>query len=236
MLATISGSAILFLILGPWLMGAMRRRRAAEREAILRAERERIGREFHDILAQGLTGILMHAEAALHEEELQQVRTTLRTVKQLARRTFLDSKRVLLDLRPDMLEHGGLADALRRMLAIMTDGLPVQGSVEVKGLPRGVDRDVESHLFRIAQEAATNALRHSRALRIDIVLSYSSRHVRLAVADDGRGSGEFRLDEIAAASNNGFRGMRERADAMGAFFETQHHPGRGMEIVVQVEA
>jgi len=216
---------------------AIRTRQAAAREAILRAERERIGREFHDVLAQGLTGIVLHADAAMRDDDPERVRGALGTVKDLARKTLLDTRHALLDLRPDGLGGGSLCDALRRMLATLTEGLAVQGELSVKGAARPLDRPgVEAHLFRIAQEAVTNALRHSRALRIEVVLSYAPDRVRLAVRDDGRGSGAYRLDELLAASSSGLRGMRERADAIGARFETGCRPGTGMEISVEVDA
>lgn len=229
----VMAAIVLVLLSGCYLWG--RSRGAGSREAILREERERMARELHDVLAPGLTAVFMRADAALHEGDPEGARQTLRLVKRLARQTLLDTKRVLFELRPLALEDGLLPEALRRMLATMTEGLPVQGFLTIHGVPR-VPRGVETarHLFHIAQEAVTNALRHSRARRIDLVIRFEPSAVVLLVRDDGGGSGAFARDEVPCAST-GLRGMRERAEAIGAFLSVSHQPNGGVEVLVQVQ-
>lgn len=212
------------------------RKRAAEtRVAILKEERERMGRELHDVIAQGLTGVLLQADAALNEADPERVRDSLRVVKRLTRQTLLETKRVLIELRPEPLDGRTLPEALRQMLLTMTDGLPVSANVTTRGTARPLrDAAVESHLFRIAQEAVTNALRHSRARRIDVVVEFTDASLRLVVRDDGCGSGEFRLDQLGAG-RDGLRGMQERAESIGARLSVRNHPGGGVEISVEVQ-
>jgi signal transduction histidine kinase len=224
--------AIVFL---GWLRREVGRRNTVRRDAILRAERDRIARDFHDILGQGLTGVLLHADAGLNDPDSERAREALRIVKRLARETLLDSKRVLFELRPEALAGGRLAETLQRMLAVMTEGLPVEAHLAVHGVPRPLRvRDAEHHLFRIAQEAVTNALRHSRARRIDVELDFAPSRVTLIVRDDGAGSGVFRLDELGA-EGAGLRGMRERAGTIGAGFTVRRQASGGMKIDVEVD-
>jgi len=203
-------------------------------EAVL-AERNRIARDFHDTMAQGLTGLSMHLEGALGSlGEPARATEYLQTAKRLASNSLAEARRTLSNLRPEGLEGHDLEDALRTMLALMTERLPVRGAVLVQGKPRRVaDERVESHLLRIAQEAVTNALRHARARNIEIFLSYESGRIRLAIRDDGRGSGPFRPDQLAA-TGHGVRGMRERADEIGACFLIRNNGARGLEVVVEV--
>ena len=205
-------------------------------EAVL-AERNRIARDFHDTMAQGLTGLSMHLEGAIGSlGEPARATEYLQTAKRLARDSLTEARRALMDLRPVGLEGHDLEDALRKMLALMTEQLPVRGTVLVHGKPRRVaDERVERHLLRIAQEAVTNALRHARARNIEILLGYESRRIRLAIRDDGHGSGQFTLDQLAATSH-GVRGMRERADEIGARFVIRNNGARGLEVAVEVAA
>ncbi|MDQ3282690.1 MAG: histidine kinase [Acidobacteriota bacterium] len=214
---------------------AIRRYEARVRTEIVSAERERIAREFHDLLGQGLTGVLLHADAGLQSGDLTSARDALRFIKRLTRETLVESKRALFELR-DMSENGGVVQWLRRMLSTLTEGLPVTADLSVDGEPRALAKPgADLHLFRVAQEAVTNALRHSRATRIEVTLRFQPKKVILVIRDDGRGSGAFRRDELAVASA-GFRGMRERAAEMGALLSIVNDPAGGVEIIVEVDA
>jgi signal transduction histidine kinase len=146
-----------------------------------------------------------------------------------------DARRALFNLRAVRLEARSLGDALTAMVATMTSGLPVSGIVEVRGTPRPLtDHTREHHLLRIAQEALTNALRHSGARTITVILEYTRGTILLTVRDDGRGSGEFPAGPSPEASY-GLRGMRERADAIGAKL-TVSTPPSGFEVAVELKA
>jgi signal transduction histidine kinase len=100
-------------------------------------------------------------------------------------------------------------------------------------VPRNLHAAASANVFRIAQEAVTNALRHSRAKRIEMVLHFSSSSLRLCVRDDGGGSGAFRRDDVAAAGKQGIAGMYERAAKLDAVLHTRPN-GRGIEVVLEV--
>jgi signal transduction histidine kinase len=107
----------------------------------------------------------------------------------------------------------------------------VRPTVIVRGAPRRLPAETENHLLRIAQEAITNALRHARASRVDVELSYESAGVHLRVRDDGIGS-----DAQEAGERFGIQGMKERAARMNAQFRMTSKPSEGTEVSVHVDA
>jgi signal transduction histidine kinase len=198
-------------------------------------ERRRMAMEFHDTLAQGLTGAMLQIEGAFGQiDHRVRLAEHLQTGKDLIRSTLAEARRVLLDLRSESLDAQDLAAAFVSMMNTMTKGLPIQGSVQVVGHPRRLrDARVENHILRIGQEAITNSLRHSNAKNVLLTIEFQPRKVIVAVRDDGRGSGRFTLDELSASSH-GIRGMRERAAQIHAKLTTRTIAGRGFEVVVEV--
>jgi ligand-binding sensor domain-containing protein/signal transduction histidine kinase len=229
--------AVLSALTLVWVMHTRRLRAMRSRHEAVLDERARIAREFHDTIAQGLTGLSMHLEGALSSlNDPETARGYLITAKKLATNSLREAKRAVSGLRPKELEGQDLPTALRRMLELMTEQLPVVGALSVRGEPRRLaDMHVENHLLRIAQEAVTNALRHSHAQHIEVILHYEPSLVRLCIRDDGQGSGRFTLDQLATTTY-GVRGMRERAEQIGASFAARNQAGRGLEIMVEVTA
>lgn len=200
----------------------------------VQAERSRIGRELHDSIAQGMTGIGLHLETAVAMlDEPSRAAEHIQTAKALARTTLLDVKHVLLDLPPSALEGHELTDALQDMFRNLTSGLPVAICFRVEGGTRNFGTRVNGHVFRIAQEAVTNALRYSGARRIEMVLTFSAHALRLCIRDDGAGSGAYRRADLPTGAGQGIAGMHERARALGAGLTTKRS-GRGMEVVLEM--
>lgn len=220
-----------------WILYFIRLRAVRLRHEAVLAERSRIARDFHDTMAQTLTGLSLQLEGAIRSlDDPQRAREHLEKAKILARGSLTDTRRMLFNLRPTELERQDLTKALQHMVELMTDGLPVRGTLVVNGEPRRLsDARVETQLLHIAQEAVTNALRHARARKIEIVIDFEPERIRLAIRDDGRGSGKFTLDELAT-STYGVRGMRERADDIGGIFTVRPSHGQGIEIAVEVPA
>lgn len=213
---------------------ASRRITATHVRRALQAERARITRELHDSIAQGMTGIGLHLETAVVTlADPAQATEHINAAKALVRTTLLDVKHILLDLPPAALEGRELVEALQEMLRNLTAGLPVATCFRVEGVSRNLDSAANANVFRIAQEAVTNALRHSRAKRIEMVLHFSASSMRLCVRDDGGGSGAFRRDDVAAAGKHGIAGMYERAQKLNAVLHARPN-GRGIEVVLEV--
>jgi signal transduction histidine kinase len=210
--------------------------RAAEeqqRTAIV-AERTRFARDIHDTLAQGFTGIMMQLNAA--EQRLQgdsaDARAHIEKARQLATESLEEARRSVSALRIGALSNGSLLDAIEQIARKLTSDsgvqLETQLETELEGQPYALPEQCEANLLRIAQEALTNAVRHSGAARISIRLAYRTGSVVLDVGDSGRGMSGVE------PSGFGVDGMRERARHMGGELQILSDPGRGTRIVVTV--
>jgi two-component system, NarL family, sensor histidine kinase UhpB len=171
------------------------------------AERQRIARELHDEIGQGLTAVLLGLGQLLPRVQ-SDVRDDLLEVQDTARLTLDEVRGVARRLRPGVLEDLGLHSALAALATeFSAHGLHVQ-RVSSPGLP-ALGSEVELVVYRVAQEALTNAARHAQASTVRLSLQRQGTSVVLAVDDDGRGL--RRADE-----GTGIRGMRERALLIGA--------------------
>jgi signal transduction histidine kinase len=208
-------------------------RREERRKAILE-ERNRLARDIHDNLAQGFAAILMQLQAAqrLAGSTLPPtLASTIDTAVDLARTHLTEARRSVGALRPNVSAHDeDIAAALKRLadMARRTAGIPIDLAVDE--LPR-VGDGIEREIIAIAQEALTNAARHSRAKRITIQASVvQSVGVRLSVADDGRG-----MMRDQPSSGFGMTSMQERAERIGASLTIVTAPRKGTEVVVAWE-
>ena len=149
------------------------------------------------------------------------------------RESQAELRRSVWNLRSVKLEEATLPEALQQLGKALADTHGPNIEVHCEGEPTHVPPGVASHLFRIAQEAVTNALKHAYAQRIEIILAFTQQTVELRVTDDGRG-----FDTAAAPSNGqfGVRGLRERARALGAEIRLDSQPGSGTRVRLTVPA
>ena len=206
--------------------------RLEERRKAILEERNRLARDIHDNLAQGFAAILMQLQAARREVGglPPVIATTLETAVELARTHLSEARRSVLALRPNVGNGEDVASAIKRLadLGQRTAGVPID--VTVDELPRFGD-GVEREIIGIAQEALTNAVRHSKASRITIKAStVRSIGFRLSVADDGRGIAGER-----SSSGFGMTSMQERAERIGASLTIVTAPRNGTEVVLAWE-
>jgi signal transduction histidine kinase len=205
-------------------------RREERRKGILE-ERNRLARDIHDNLAQGFAAILMQLQAAQREAAgtlPAHVAATVETAIELARTHLTEARRSVGALRPNVGQGEDIATALKRVadMARRTAGMPIELTVDE--LPRLGDA-VEREIIGIAQEALTNAVRHSRAKRITIRAEADrSVGLRLSVADDGRGM----ISDEPSSSGFGMTSMQERADRIGASLTIVTGLRKGTEVVL----
>ncbi|HXO25284.1 MAG TPA: sensor histidine kinase [Streptosporangiaceae bacterium] len=166
------------------------------REAGVQDERQRMAREIHDTLAQGLTGIITQLQAAEQAaDEPAGWRRHFDAAARLARDSLSEARRSVEALRPESLETARLSEALGEVAGRWSSlhAIPVQ--VTTTGTARPMSPEAEFALLRTAQEALANVARHARATRVGVTLSYMEHQVALDVRDDGQG---FDLEKLCA--------------------------------------
>jgi signal transduction histidine kinase len=207
-------------------------RRLEERRKTILEERNRLARDIHDNLAQGFAAILMQLQAAQREAFMMApaVAAKLETAVDLARTHMIEARRSVGTLRPNVSDGEDVARALKRIADLAQRGTTVPIDINVEELPRFGD-GVEREILGIAQEALTNAVRHSRARRITMhASSVRSIGFRLSVADDGRG-----IPREQSSSGFGMTSMHERAERIGASLTIVTAPRSGTEVVLAWE-
>ena len=219
---------------GEMLGTAIERARLFRRSAALGAaeERLRLAREMHDTLAQGLSAAALHLETveALLDARADpaRLREATRRALETTRQNLDDVRRSVLDLRASSLEGRTLAEALQTLCAANDAGIAVTFACD--GPYEPLPAHVEAALYRIAQEAVTNALRHARPGRIDVQLLVSPHSVHLSIQDDGTG---FEPGDVPA-DHFGLIGMRERVRLLGGDLLVESSPQRGTRIAAAV--
>jgi two-component system, NarL family, sensor histidine kinase UhpB len=205
------------------------RRESARRAlAAQEAERLRIARELHDEVGQTLTAVALQVERAAGE--IPAASGTLAEVTTVLHSSLDDVRRIARELRPEALDDLGLTDALIALcLRIERQGsIPVLRELE-GGLP-ALGTEVELVIYRVAQEALTNALRHSGASHVRVMLRREQDTIVLTVRDDGRGLPATQL------AGDGLVGMRERAILIRADLHIEAPAGGGVEVALSVPA
>jgi signal transduction histidine kinase len=202
-------------------------------------ERKRIARELHDEAGQSLAGLMLELEAARLENArgLPVTQDTLARLRRLAARTVEAVRGLIYDLRPAVLDDLGLVPALRwyTQTQVASRGLEVSLS-ERLGSER-LDPALETTVFRIAQEALWNAVKHARASRVDVELSRTGDRLMLRIRDDGRGlaAGDA-PPERRGRVGVGLGGMVERAAALGGTVRIASRPEGGTEVTAEFPA
>ena len=217
-----------------WSAHRLKMRRVVSRLQLIAEERVRFGRELHDSLLQGFSGVVFLLEAAARQFDSAPAVSKQRLERALdqADQSLREAREMIVSMRIPALEDSTLPDALRAMSAQMTSDVPVDFQFEVKGRERQGRYDLQAQVFLIAREAVTNSLSHAAATRIRLELRYTHKELHLAIQDDGVG---FDAETaLAKAGHWGLRGMRERARQIGATFTMESAPGHGIRIEVVV--
>ena len=202
----------------------------AEKEQAIRAEKSRIARELHDVVAHHVSVMTAQAAGAqrVFDAEPDLARQALQSIETVGRGALNEMRRLLGVLQTEaddaaVAPQPGL-DQLPSLLAQMRRaGLPVE--LRVRGDPRPLPCGVELNAFRIVQEALTNALKHAGPSRAQVELSYHSAHLDLRVCDNGRGFG------ADATPGHGLIGMRQRASLLGGEIHVRPGSDGGVQVV-----
>lgn len=205
------------------------------REAGVLDERQRMAREIHDTLAQGLTGIVTQLQAAQQAANgSADVRwhRHVETAARLARDSLDEARRSVQAIRPEPLDGARLPDALADVVDRWSTVTGVPVTVTTTGDARPMHPEVEVALLRTAQEALANTGRHASASRVGLTLSYMPDVVTLDVRDDGVG---FRVGE-QGAGGFGLVAMRQRVLRLAGALDVECEPGAGTAVCARVPA
>lgn len=204
------------------------RRAVAAREA----ESARISRELHDELGQLLTGLKI--AATVHGRKLRRsadgaFAEEAERVAAIAEDAIQSVRRVTRELRPAMLDDIGLGAALEWMVATYQERTGIAARAEVRANADELDAEQRTMVYRIAQEALTNAARHGAPTSVQVELAEAAGGLRLVIEDDGVG-----LPEFPPAEGSGIAGMRERAVGLGAALDVRRAGARGTRVTLDV--
>lgn len=205
---------------------------ASHWQSAIEAERAQIAREIHDDLGQSMTALKMDlAWLASRLPDDDECRQRLRGMDRLVDDSISFMRRIATQLRPQILDDLGLNAALEWQAGEFSRraGIPCQVSLPAHGLD--LDPALNTSLFRIFQEALTNAARHARATRVDASLRRDGPSVVLTVQDDGRG---ITASEINDPRSLGLLGLRERAIRWNGSLDLHGAPGEGTTITVRI--
>ena len=199
-------------------------------------ERRKVSYEVHDGLAQTAAGAhqLLQAFARQHPPDSEKGRKDLARALQLVQQTVGEARYVIADLRPTALDDFGLAAAVRLQVEkISSEGSQVDYE-EALGNER-LPPEVETALFRVAQEALTNVHKHAPSARVKITLRRLNDAVRLQVRDWGPGFNPEKISDGGGPGERlGLSSMRERVALLGGHLEVHSIPGEGTEVVAQI--
>ena len=224
---------------------------AQSRETAVLQERQRMAREIHDTLAQGFTSIVMHLEAAEQSlpTDVQTVQHHLDQARDAARMSLGQARRVVDDLRPEVLESAPLHEAIERVVTTWERQSGITAVFETIGLIENLHPELEVTFLRGAQESLANVRKHAQATEVQVTLSYLKDVVILDVADNGVGMSEEidphgekreerreKRDEFGVYSDGGFGlvAMNERVADLGGEVTIDSEPNEGTTVAISI--
>ncbi|NBE55850.1 GAF domain-containing sensor histidine kinase [Streptomyces boluensis] len=203
------------------------------RELTIAEERSRLAHELHDAVSQKLFSLRLTAQAAaaLVDRDPARAKDELQQVAALAAEAADELRAAVVELRPAALDEDGLVATLRTQIQVLDRAHSAHVTFECSGV-RALPSAQEEALLRVAQEALHNALRHSGAAHVSVVLQKCEQGAELSITDDGSG---FDTRAIRSAGRHlGLVSMRHRAGGVGGRLSVESEPGKGTTITMEV--
>jgi signal transduction histidine kinase len=197
-------------------------------------ERARIAHELHDTVLQGFLAASLLLHLAVEQTPADSPsKSALSRALRLVHRAIDEGRAAIRGLHSESPAPSSLEEALSNFLNEVAPGRSAQLRIFVQGKPRGLEPAIQEQLFLIAREAVMNALRHSQATTIEVQVQYLRDLLRVLIRDNGCGI-EPEAVQKARDSHWGLRGMRDRAEKIGARFDIWSSSGAGTEVRVAV--
>jgi signal transduction histidine kinase len=212
--------------------------RRADREQVLRQERERIAAELHDQIEQAIFTLGLKVNAILERESMTDpIATDLGEVRQLAIHTSEAVREAIFALSLPRAEAGGLPSELRRLVRATGESEAVEADLVVSGKALALGAESAHVLIVLAREALANVARHAKAKRVLVSLRYSDEHVDLVIQDDGIGASEQVLQHYQESSTHfGLKRSRRQVEALGGTFDVLNGEESGLAIRARLPA
>ena len=200
-------------------------------------ERRRVARDIHDGAAQSMANVVLRAEICerLLDADRNELAQELAELKTMVKKTLVDVRRIIFDLRPMALDDLGLAPTLRRFMESVKEETGINADLIVLGKEQRLAGTVEVTVFRLIQEAVNNARKHAKANRIMVRLEFTDNLINTQVEDDGVGFDLERARQRARnADSYGLMSMEERVDLLGGELRIVSMPGEGTTVSARI--
>jgi signal transduction histidine kinase len=198
-----------------------------DRLEVRHAERERIARDLHDTLLQGIQGLILFFQAVpSHISKEDPFREKVDQALDRAHRVMVEGRNRVRDLRASDPAIKDLSETFTAIAKELEEDWPAEFRIKSEGAPREIDPAIREEVYLIGREAILNAFQHARASEIEVCLEYDSRQFRVFVRDNGIGIDSTIL-ETSRPGHWGLLGMQERAAGIGGHLETSTQPGAG---------
>ncbi|EHQ64229.1 sensor histidine kinase [Paenibacillus dendritiformis] len=201
-------------------------------------ERKRIAREIHDGPAQSLANLVLRTEIVermITKQDFQSVKNEIVDLRSQVRFGLEEIRKIIYNLRPMALDDLGLVPTLRKFIHDYEEKNRIRTSFEIRGHERRLKSAMEAAIYRLVQEAFTNAAKHGHPTNVTCELTYEPEEVRVVVRDNGFG---FKLDSLEVKSKEhmhfGLLGMKERVELLEGHMEIYSAENRGTRIVIQI--
>jgi NarL family two-component system sensor histidine kinase YdfH len=200
----------------------------------LAAERQRMARELHDTLAQGLAGLILQLEAVdshLSQNQAEQARGIVQQAMERARSTLAEARRAIADLRSEGLIDNDLVESARKEIERFQSATGIDVSSTFHPLP-DIPASIGEHAIRTISEGLTNIAKHAQASRVHLRLGMDGETLEVRLKDDGEG---FEVDEkVGRDGHYGLIGLRERARLIGGQLHIESQPGDGTSLILRI--
>jgi signal transduction histidine kinase len=203
------------------------------KELAVLQERSRLARELHDSVTQSLYSLTLFTEAARHkaeEKDDEEIEQYIRQIGVIGQQALKEMRLLVYELQPPELEREGLVRALRKRLEAVEGRAGVDARLEVDEFVN-LPGDIEHELYRIAQEALNNTLKHAAAGSVVVYLHQSNGSIMMEIADDGIG---FNSEDTPDRGGLGLNNIRDRVERIGGSVTIDSQPGGGTRVKVSV--